>query len=64
MTMSSDYIHEVGTHDVLCGRGAKANNNEGNKLFRQLVKQHKIRYIAAAKVDKPNVAREVVILWR
>jgi len=62
--MSSDYIHEVGTHDVLCGRGAKANNNEGNKLFRQLVKQHKIRYIAAAKVDKPNVAREVVKLWR
>lgn len=64
MTMSNDYIHEVGSHDVLCGRGAKANNNEGNKLFRQLVKQHKLRYIAAAKVDKPNVAREVVKLWR
>jgi len=61
---TSDYILEVGQHDVLCGRGAKANNNEGNKLFRQLIKEHKLRYIAAAKVDKPNVAREVVKIWR
>jgi len=61
---TSCYILEVGTHDVICGRGAKANNNDGNKLFRHLITQHKMRYISAAKVDKPNVAREVVKIWR
>lgn len=61
---TSCYVLEVGTHDVICGRGAKANNNDGNKLFRHLITQHKMRYISAAKVDKPNVAREVVKIWR
>jgi len=61
---SSDYISDVRAHDVLCGRGAKANNNQGNILFRHLIKEHKIRYIDVVKVEKPNVAREVVKIWR
>jgi len=58
------YISSPGPHDVLCGRGAKANNHEGNVLFRNLVKKHKMRYIAARKIDKPHVAREVVKIWK
>jgi hypothetical protein len=40
------------------------NNHMGNIKFRKLVNAHKMRYLAASKVDKPKVAREVVTLWR
>eukprot|EP00586_Coscinodiscus_wailesii_P010973 CAMPEP_0172516654 /NCGR_PEP_ID=MMETSP1066-20121228/278018_1 /TAXON_ID=671091 /ORGANISM="Coscinodiscus wailesii, Strain CCMP2513" /LENGTH=395 /DNA_ID=CAMNT_0013298227 /DNA_START=87 /DNA_END=1274 /DNA_ORIENTATION=- len=57
-------IKEPGAHDVMCGRGGGTNNHSGNIRFRQLVNEHKLRYLAATKVDKPKVAREVVGLWR
>jgi len=59
-----DSMSELGAHDVICGRGTKANNNKGNILFRDLVKQYKIKYVDASKIDKPKVAREVVKIWR
>jgi len=62
------YIDELvtkpGQHDVLCGRGGGTNNHSGNIKFRQMVNEHKLRYLAASKVEKPKVAREVVKLWR
>lgn len=57
-------IAKPGSHDVLCGRGGGTNNHSGNVKFRKLVNEHKMRYFAAPKVDKPKVAREVVKIWR
>ena len=57
-------IRKPGVHDVLLGRGGGTNNHTGNVKFRQLVKDHKMRYLACSKVEKPKVAREVVELWR
>lgn len=57
-------VVKPGVHDVLCGRGGGTNNHSGNVKFRQLVNEHKITYLAASKVEKPKVAREVVKLWR
>jgi len=48
----------------MCGRGGGTNNHIGNIRFRQLVNEHKLRYLAASKVDKPKVAMEVVQIWR
>lgn len=44
--------------------GGGTNNHIGNIRFRQLVNEHKLRYLAASKVDKPKVAMEVVQIWR
>jgi hypothetical protein len=40
------------------------NNHDGNVNFRNLVNQHKMRYLASSKIDKPKVAREVVRIWK
>jgi hypothetical protein len=57
-------ISKPGEHDVLLGRGGGTNNHIGNIHFRKLVNEHKMRYLASPKVDKPKVAREVVHIWR
>ena len=57
-------IDHPGVNDVMCGRGGGTNNHIGNVRFRQLVNGHKLRYLAASKVEKPMVAREVVQIWR
>jgi len=57
-------IANPGPNDVMFGRGGGTNNHTGNKRFRQCVNDHKLRYLAASKVDKPKVAREVVNIWR
>ena len=56
-------VHKPGPHDVLLGRGGGTNNHLGNINFRKLVNEHKMRYLASSKIEKPNVAREVVELW-
>jgi hypothetical protein len=48
----------------LLASGGGTNNHIGNIRFRQLVNEHKFRYLAASKIDKPRVAMEVVHLWR
>jgi len=53
-----------GPNDVLMGRGGGINNKIGNIKFRELVRQQKLRYLAAKKVDKPKVAVDVVRMWR
>ena len=63
-TESSEGITKPGPHDVLLGRGGGTNNHIGNIQFRKLINEHKIRYFACSKVEKPQVAREVVQLWR
>lgn len=58
------HITKPGLNDVLLGRGGGTNNHSGNVKFRKLVNEHKLRYLACSKVEKPRVAREVVQLWR
>jgi hypothetical protein len=50
----------IGRHDVLCGRGGATNSNNGNKVFRRLVREHKDEYLNAKKIDKPAIAARVV----
>ena len=57
-------IAAPGPNDVLMGRGGGINNRVGNIKFREMVRQHKLRYLAAKKVDKPKVAVDVVRMWR
>lgn len=56
--------YKLGPHDVLLGRGLGTYNHVGNIKFRKLVNENKLRYVAASKVDKPKVAKELVQLWR
>lgn len=64
LTFTKENIIKPGENDVLFGRGGGTNNHPGNIKFRQLCFEHKFRYLAASKVDKPKVAREVVAVWR
>lgn len=57
-------ISSPGKNDVMFGRGGGTNNHIGNIRFRQLVNEHKFRYLAAPKTEKPKIARELVGLWR
>lgn len=57
-------IAEPGANDVLCGRGGASNNHIGNRRFRMLVNEHRMRYKNSCKLDKPKVAREIMMIWR
>lgn len=59
-----DEVLNPGPHDVILGRGGGTNHHSGNIKFRELVNEHKLRYLSSRKVDKPGVAREVVASWR
>ena len=59
-----EYIHNIKSSDVLCGRGGATNSHSGNRSFRALVKRHQDRYLRAKKRDKPAVASSIVDLIR
>lgn len=49
-------------HDIISGRGneTQAFNHPGNVFFRELVKNHKFKYVASAKRDKPAFAKAII----
>lgn len=51
---------DLNEHDVLSGRGGKTNTQPGNKKFRSLVQNYKLRYLEAKKKDKPKIAQQIV----
>lgn len=54
-------VLKLGPNDVLVGRGAPSNANEGNKRFRELVKQRKLEYTNTKKRQtKDQIAKEIV----
>jgi len=53
-------IYEVSDSDVLCGRGAPTTWHPGNQWFRHLVDQYQHQYLAAKRIDKPEIATLVV----
>ncbi|KAI2509068.1 hypothetical protein MHU86_5316 [Fragilaria crotonensis] len=59
-----EYIYNIQSSDVLCGRGGATNSHSGNRSFRSLVKRHQDKYLKAKKRDKPGVAALIVDLIR
>jgi hypothetical protein len=60
---TNDSRSALGPHDVLLGRGLGITRNVGNVMFRELVNEHKMRYVACFKTDKPKIAKELVHYW-
>ncbi len=55
-------ILEPNVNDVLSGRGGRINSHSGNLQFRQLVNQHKHKYLSkqTKKLDKVKIADGIV----
>lgn len=60
----AEYIYEVRENDVLCGRGAPSQYQAGNKFFRDIVERFQSSYIAARRIDKPEIATHIVDMVR
>lgn len=57
----SAFVTSLTANDVLMGRGASVDNAEGNKRFRELVRQHKNQYISTSRLKKKHeIATEVM----
>lgn len=57
-------IDDVRETDVLCGRGAPSQYHAGNTHFQQLVNRFQSSYIAARRLDKPEIAMHLVHVVR
>jgi hypothetical protein len=55
-------VYDINDHDVLCGRGAPTSWHPGNQFFRLLVDKYQGQYLAAKRMDKPEIAMHVVAL--
>jgi hypothetical protein len=53
-----------GKNDIMCGRGGESNTHVGNVRFRSLISDHKIAYLSAGKSQKPEMAMNIVNMWR
>ena len=59
------YIRFPGNMDVVYGRGGLSNNQEGNKIFRELIMSHKDRYESIKDRAKKNeIATNIVSQMR
>lgn len=61
---SEELIYEIHDADVLCGRGAPTHRHAGNQYFRSLVDRFQSSYLAARRVEKPEIASQLVELIR
>jgi hypothetical protein len=59
---TQELIYDINDHDVLCGRGAPTSWHPGNQFFRLLVDKYQGQYLAAKRMDKPEIAMHVVAL--
>jgi hypothetical protein len=62
MASNNQLSHGIVTpheHDVLSGRGNFVNFHVGNEHFRNLVKQHKVAYVACPKPKKGKFSRVI-----
>lgn len=57
-----EVVYEVGDADVLCGRGAPTVWHPGNQYFRSIVDKYQHQYLAAKRINKPDIAMHVVDL--
>lgn len=56
----SGIIFDLGERDIVCGRGAPSTQQEGNKMFRELVEEHQAPYLCSKRADKPKIAMLVM----
>jgi hypothetical protein len=61
---ANDLIYDVRENDVLCGRGAPSQFQAGNRFFREIVERFQSSYIAARRIDKPEIAIHIVDMVR
>lgn len=59
-----DFVYEIHEADVLCGRGAPTTWHPGNQYFRLLIEKYQHRYLAAKRIDKPEIATHILELIR
>lgn len=59
---TQELVYDINDHDVLCGRGAPTSWHPGNQFFRLLVDKYQGQYLAAKRMDKPEIAMLVVSL--
>jgi len=45
---------------IVCGRGAPTTKHPANRAFQQLVNEHQLEYICAARGDKPVIATKLL----
>merc|ERR1711933_311874 len=57
-------IKEPHDNDVMYGRGGGTNHHPGNKLYRKMVEERKVKYVNSKRLDKPLVALEIIREWR
>jgi len=57
-------IKDPHENDVMYGRGGGTNHHPGNKLYRQMVEDRKVKYVNSKRLDKPLVALEIIREWR
>jgi hypothetical protein len=60
----TDLVYDVSDVDVLCGRGAPSLYHVGNQEFRRLVEAYQSQYMAARRLDKPDIAMRIVQVIR
>ena len=56
----SGIIFELGQNDIVCGRGAPSNLQEGNKMFQEIVEEHQAFYLCSKRAHKPKIALQVI----
>ena len=57
-------IKEPHENDVMYGRGGGTNHHPGNKRYRKMVEERKVKYVNSKRLDKPLVALEIIREWR
>mmetsp|Transcript_18072 Transcript_18072/g.25530 ORF Transcript_18072/g.25530 Transcript_18072/m.25530 type:complete len:838 (+) Transcript_18072:185-2698(+) len=57
-------IKDPHENDVLFGRGGGTNHHEGNKRYRKMIEKRRLSYVTSKRLDKPQIALEVIREWR
>jgi hypothetical protein len=57
-------IKDPHENDVMYGRGGGTNHHPGNKRYRKMVEDRKVKYVNSKRLDKPLVALEIIREWR
>ena len=57
-------VTDLGTHDVICGRGGAALRHPGNLAYRKLVNLNKGLYATCLKTEKLRISKSIVAAIR
>ena len=60
LSTSLTNIQNPGSNDVLCGRGGVSQNHRGNKAYRAVITENKVRYVESCRHVKHLIVRSIV----